>query len=346
MNGFAKVFIFLTLLTQSINSSANDTEFGGNGSLPIPIENNAISMISENISINGEDLLNPNKRGRWLYHCQFTFKNFTPKKQRLQMGFPFPIYNEEEAVTVPKGSISHPGDPLVYDFKVTTPNGPIPAVRSKIGTNKDKGVAYQEAYIWPMSFEPDQILKIEHSYSTGTTNDVMGFTWVSYVLKTGALWRGNQIGHTRIKISPNTPTRLCSEISQYKDIGTPILPGMKIVQKGAYRQYLWDLEHFKPKQDLTLCLQTGRDYVRYQLVYPLIGISSYPLPPLSSMSRSELRRMKNSIFAQYGRVFNDPELQHYFNQQWWYEPNPNYQDSLLTKEDKEAIKVLNAVLNK
>ncbi|KTD24152.1 YARHG domain-containing protein [Legionella maceachernii] len=343
MNRSAQTVLTLLLLIQSLISSANDTEFGGNGSLPIPLENKAIGMIAEVINIYGDDLPNPNRKGRWLYHCQFTFKNFTSKKQTLQMGFPFPIYNEEEAIAVPKGLTSYPGNPLVYEFKVSTPEGPVPAVRSKIGANKDKDLAYQDAYLWPMTFAPNQTLQIEHSYSTGVTNDVMGFTWISYVLKTGALWRGNQIGHTRILISPNTPTRLCSEISSYKDIGTP-MPGMKIIKKGAYHQYLWDLKHFEPKQDVTLCLQTGRDYVRYQLVYPLIGISSYPLPSLSNLSRAELRRMKNSIFAQYGRIFNDPELQHYFDTQWWYEPNPDYQENQLTKEDKEALKVLNAVI--
>jgi hypothetical protein len=334
------IFSTIVLFLFSLNSEANDTAFGGKGSLPIPITNEAIGMVSETINISGEDLHGLTKEGRWLYHCQFTFKNFTSSKQLLQMGFPFPVHNEEAAVAIPKGSTSQPGDPLVYDFKVTIPTGPIPAIRSKIGSNTDKDLAYQDAYIWPMSFEPNQTLEIEQTYSTGATNDVQGFTWVSYVLKTGKLWRGGHIGHTRIVVSPHTPTRLCSEISQYKDTESPVLPGMKINQEGKHRYYSWDLEQFEPKSDLILCLQTGKDYIRFQLVYPLIGASTYNIPPLNTISPTELRRMKNSIFAQYGRTFKDPALQQYFNQQWWYEPNPNYSDSLLSKEDKEALKAL------
>ncbi len=329
----------------SIHAEANDTAFGGNGSLPIPISNEAIGMISETINISGENLQSLTNEGRWLYQCQFTFKNFTSSKQLLQMGFPFPVYNEEEAVAIPQGSKSQPGDPLVYDFKVTTANGPIPAVRSKIGSNIDKDLAYQDAYIWPMSFDANQTLDIEHTYSTGATNDVQGFTWVSYVLKTGKLWRGGLIGHTRIVVRPNTPTRLCSEVSQYKDTESPILTGMKITQDGKYRSYTWDLDQFEPKSDLFLCLQTGKDYVRFQLVYPLIGPSTYTISALNTISKTELRRMKNSIFAQYGRTFKDNELQQYFNQQWWYEPNSNYSDSLLSNEDKEALKVLQSAHN-
>ncbi len=333
------IYSAMVLLLLSLNSAANDTAFGGNGALPIPIANESIGMISELINISGKEL--QNKDGRWLYHCQFTFKNFTPNKQTLQMGFPFPLNMEDQAIAIPKGSTSQPGDPLVYDFKVTTSTGPISAVRSKISSNKDKDLVYEEAYIWPMSFEPNQTIKIEHTYSSGATHDVQGFTWVSYVLKTGRLWRGGQIGRTRLVVSPNTPTRLCSEISQqYKDIESPILPGMKIIQEGKYRRYSWDLEHFEPKRDLSLCLQTGRDYIRFQLVYPLIGASTYNIPSLKTISQSELKKMRNSIFAQYGRIFKSPELQQYFNQQWWYEPDSNYSDSLLSKEDKEALKIL------
>jgi hypothetical protein len=252
------------------------------------------------------------------------------------------VNNEEQAVAIPKGSISKPGDPLVYDFKVRTSTGPVSAVRRKINTNKDKDLVYQEAYLWPISFEPNQTIKIEHTYSTGATNDVQGFTWVNYVLKTGKLWRGGQIGRTRLVVSPNTPTRLCSEISQYKDIDSPILPGMKIIQAGKNRRYLWDLDNFEPKHDLSLCLQTGRDYVRFQVVYPLINKSAN-IPSLKNMSQSELKKMRNTIFAQYGRTFKSPELQQYFNEQWWYEPNTNYSDSLLSKEDKAALKILQSV---
>jgi hypothetical protein len=330
--------LFLVLF--SLHSEANDTAFGGNGSLPIPIANEAIGMISETINIRGDNLQSQTKEGRWLYHCQFTFKNFTSLQQRLQMGFPFPVNYEEEAIAVPKGATSQPGDPLVYDFKVVSSAGPIPALRSKISANLDNNLSYREAYLWPMSFEPNQTLTLEHTYSTGATNDVQGFTWVSYVLKTGTLWRGGHIGRTRIIINPNTPTRLCSEISEYKDGESPTLPGMKIIQEGKSRQYIWDLEQFEPKQDLSLCLQTGSDYVRFQLVYPLIGASTYKLPPLNTLSPNELKRMRNSIFAQYGRLFNDPALQQYFNQQWWYQPNPNYSDNLLSQEDKEALKAL------
>ena len=34
--------------------------------------------------------------------------------------------------------------------------------------------------------------------------------------------------------------------------------------------------------------------------------------------RGQIRVLKNSIYARHGRIFNDPALREYFNQQSWY----------------------------
>jgi hypothetical protein len=59
--------------------------------------------------------------------------------------------------------------------------------------------------------------------------------------------------------------------------------------------------------------------------------------------KNELRYLKikrNTIYAYYGRTFNTPWLQEYFNSQPWYKPNPNYSEDMLNKYDKEEIKLL------
>ncbi len=333
-----RVLVLISILSSiSCIASANDSAFGGSGSLPMPITNSDIAMVAEQIEITGSDLQNPQKEGRWNYSCKFSFKNHSSSTQTLQMGFPFPINNDLGAIAVPKGKINNVGDPLVYDFKITTSKGPVQAVRSQIKATPDW--EYKDAYLWSMSFAPHESIDIKHTYSTGATNDVQGFTWVHYVLKTGALWRGGVIGHTYLIVKPETPTRLCSEVSNYTT-EQPLLPGMQRVEMGKIRSYVWDLKDFTPKSDLSLCLQTGRDYVRFQLIYPLIGSSTYDPPPLKTMSAEEKRYLKNSIFAQYGRNFKNPNLQQYFDKQWWYEPNSNYTDAMLNKEDKAALEVL------
>ena len=50
---------------------------------------------------------------------------------------------------------------------------------------------------------------------------------------------------------------------------------------------------------------------------------------IAGKSSSELRIMRNSVFARHGRYFKDPELRAYFNSQSWYEP---YRDEVPTAE--------------
>lgn len=48
-----------------------------------------------------------------------------------------------------------------------------------------------------------------------------------------------------------------------------------------------------------------------------------------------MREFGYTPMAQYGRIFKDAGLQSYFDGQWWYVRNPNYKDSMLTKEERD-----------
>lgn len=185
-----------------------------------------------------------------------------------------------------------------------------------------------------MIFKPHETLTVTHDYTLGVSYDAMGQIWVDYVLKTGRLWKDEKIGHTFIEVVPGVPTRLCSEVSKtvYPEL-KPQPAGMKIVGQGKERRYIWDRSQFKPKKDLRLCLKTGRDFVRYDIVYRILD-NRINVAQLSAKQRSLL---KNTIYAQYGRAFKKPALQAYFDAQWWYHENPNYHDGLLTASDKKAI---------
>ena len=225
------------------------------------------------------------------------------------------------------------------DFKVTINGKSVAAQKHAISPNPEKGMYYKDAYVWDMTFAPHETLRVHHDYSTGMTFNVLGQIWVNYVLRTGGLWQGGKIGHATIEVIPNTPTRLCQELGQATAAQTP--SGMKIINPNSKtaRQYAWDFSNFHPAEDLDFCLQTGRDFIRYGIVYVIIRDNQDQLN-LSKMTLAQLSILRNSIFAQYGKKFNDPQLQTYFNKQWWYESNPNYADSLLTQEDKKAITII------
>lgn len=332
--------LFIFMLTYSL-AHADDTAFGGSGSTPMPIEKNEIRMIDEHIVINGNELDKENMQGEWKVSCDFTFKNMTDKVIALDVGFPFPIYEEEENITAPAGITPQKGGPLLYDFIVQVDGKKVDAQQKDIASNSSKGIYYKNAYIWKMTFAPHQIARVHHDYKTGVTFNVMGHSLVNYVLLTGGLWQSGTIDHAKLEVIPNTPTRLCSELENSEsDYSKPKPDGVEIIGLGKNRKYIWNLKKLQPKEDLQVCLQTAKNYIRYSLVYPLVNHTGGDKLDLKKMDKSQLRILRNSIFAQYGRRFQSPELQDYFNKQWWYEPSNAYSDNMLTKEDKEAIKII------
>ena len=53
-----------------------------------------------------------------------------------------------------------------------------------------------------------------------------------------------------------------------------------------------------------------------------------------------LRILRNNIFAKYGYKFKSKDLQDYYESKEWYEINPDYDNSLLTKNDSASIQTI------
>lgn len=67
---------------------------------------------------------------------------------------------------------------------------------------------------------------------------------------------------------------------------------------------------------------------------------------LSTLSREELRRLRNSVYARHGRTFDAPDLQRYFDSRPWYKPRYDYNESELTETDRANIKLVQTVENR
>lgn len=63
-------------------------------------------------------------------------------------------------------------------------------------------------------------------------------------------------------------------------------------------------------------------------------------PYLWGKTTSELRIMRNEIFAQYGYVFKSEELSQYFSNQKWYTPLYDNVENFLTDIDKKNIELI------
>lgn len=63
---------------------------------------------------------------------------------------------------------------------------------------------------------------------------------------------------------------------------------------------------------------------------------------LAGLTPSELRRLRNAVYARHGRTFDTPELQRYFDSRPWYSPRSDYSDQDLTSTDRANIRQIQA----
>lgn len=61
---------------------------------------------------------------------------------------------------------------------------------------------------------------------------------------------------------------------------------------------------------------------------------------LAHLSSDELRLARNEIYARHGMVFGVDDLDAYFALQSWYEPNPNFTDSMLSELEHKNIGII------
>jgi hypothetical protein len=64
---------------------------------------------------------------------------------------------------------------------------------------------------------------------------------------------------------------------------------------------------------------------------------------LSTLSRRDLRILRNTIYARHGRSFDSKVVRSYFASASWYEPKPDFDDGMLTGIDHKNIKIIRSV---
>ncbi|MBC7797249.1 MAG: YARHG domain-containing protein [Pyrinomonadaceae bacterium] len=61
---------------------------------------------------------------------------------------------------------------------------------------------------------------------------------------------------------------------------------------------------------------------------------------LNGLFTEDLRILRNEIYARRGRIFQTKDLKDYFAEQSWYKPNPDYNDSQLSKVETDNLKLI------
>lgn len=63
---------------------------------------------------------------------------------------------------------------------------------------------------------------------------------------------------------------------------------------------------------------------------------------IAGLSRAELRRLRNTVYARHGRIFERMELQQYFDGRPWYKKRADYTDDDLSPIDRDNINLIRA----
>ncbi|HEX8143371.1 MAG TPA: YARHG domain-containing protein [Pyrinomonadaceae bacterium] len=63
---------------------------------------------------------------------------------------------------------------------------------------------------------------------------------------------------------------------------------------------------------------------------------------ITGLSRAELRRLRNTVYARHGRIFERMELQQYFDGRPWYKKRADYSDNDLSPVDRDNINLIRA----
>jgi outer membrane protein assembly factor BamB/uncharacterized membrane protein YjgN (DUF898 family) len=64
---------------------------------------------------------------------------------------------------------------------------------------------------------------------------------------------------------------------------------------------------------------------------------------LERLEKPALRLKRNEIYARHGRVFQSDDLRQYFSSQPWYRPDPNFQDTSLSAEERACVARIKAM---
>jgi hypothetical protein len=64
---------------------------------------------------------------------------------------------------------------------------------------------------------------------------------------------------------------------------------------------------------------------------------------LSTLSRRDLRILRNTIYARHGRIFQSAVVRDYFKGAEWYRPDPMYDDGRLSEIDAKNIRLIKSI---
>jgi hypothetical protein len=336
---------------------ANDMAFGGAGADLVPLAENRVQMVSEDIlierrALGGYQILG---EGDWRVLATYRFRNLTSESVDVQIGFPEPACPEDS-------------DCDFTGFTAMTTTVRSEPVELTVGT-VDPGQSWAEhigrVYLFAVRFAPHETVEVIHRYHHGLSEYVNGGEDLTYLTRTGAQWAGS-IENARFRIRlPFRPWGL-----SLGEWGTQLVKFTEQrVDEAPQIEFHFQWTHWEPRQDLKFTIGPGQPTLETPSLIagcPAHGElfeSDFDLTTLDfveikdrtqALSNDQLRLCRNAIFAHHGKDFDDPALDQFFygkhglqihtdaasHNSAVFARNPHFSANMLTTPETAYIKAI------
>lgn len=214
-------------------SYADDTSLGRTPEGVFPLEETDVVMESEEIVVDLE---------KNSVECTFVFHN-TGKSKNVLMGFPGKLFDSLDSGLTQEVNLE------IKNFKSYVNGNELSVAHEKVdenyNTQPSNGLKYSEYFTFTVPFKEGEKLTVKNYYDFTPSFDSMANVFSGYVLKTGAMWKGN-IGSAKVtfKLGKLQPY----EIESLKPGGFKFVGG----------ELVWERMDFEPSYDLWLYFNTFR----------------------------------------------------------------------------------------
>ncbi|MCO6163815.1 YARHG domain-containing protein [Flavobacterium sp. NRK F7] len=348
-NLYCILLLFLTYI-----SYANDGVYLTHGGVIYPTKETKIALEKEILSFK----VSP--EGVASVTIQFTFNNPENISRKLLIGFQAPtsvgdVSNEMKNRNQISNFIILQNEKILpYEIKkAECENCELKNVNEIDFVETEVGVF---VYLFEITFKPG-MNEIQHSYEFPYSSNVAINEFYNYILTTGSKWAGGKIKDLTITIDMGKNSYFYVNDIFDKNTEWSIIGTGKVTQDkfdyidndfckmirilNGYLQI--KCYQFEPKKNIEFGIVNKLSFITYPIHHEKIKegkiVSLGKMQLDGNYSKNELRLMRNTIYAQYGYVFNAPDLKEYFSQFGWYIPNPNLkmEDIQLEQFEKDFI---------
>lgn len=351
-----KTTLITTILTLllTISVSGNDGVYLTSGSVIYPIKETKISLDKELLSFTVQ-----NKLCR--VNILFEFNNPENIERKLMIGFQAPTAagdvsdNTSNTNQITDFTILANGKIIPYKLKAAQcENCELKEPKDFQFSQSQQGVF---VYLFELTFKPG-LNKINHSYAFPANSNVAFEQFYNYILTTGAKWAGGTIKSLSLNFNLGNNKYFYVNDIFGPDANWSIIGSGKVTNK-TFRHtedssrmvrvisgsLQVDVKNFRPLKNIEFGIICEDSYISPQSDYvklnngQVIDICGLSLNSEKKYSKTDLKIMRNTVYAQYGYSFNSKDMQDYFSQFEWYIPDPNLtmEQIKLTEREKKFI---------